>query len=111
MLGEHEIELELHVLELRLRDEAAAALTRRRLSADNDAVLDRPADVGRILRWRTGRGAAAGGDDPAAEILTVEQRLPVTGRPSGSAADHECHHECGNRDGGPDEASNRRHEI
>src|SRR5215831_4596097 len=95
MLGEHEIELELHVLELRLRDEAASALTRRRLSADNDAVGDRPADVSRILRWRAGGGAAAGGDDPAAEIVSVEQRPPLTGRRRDSPADHECRDECG----------------
>src|SRR5262245_59559433 len=95
MLHEHEIELEIDVLELRLRDEAAAALTRRRLSADDDAVPDRPADVGRILRWRTGCRAAAGGDEPAAEIVSVEQRLPVTRRRGVNAAGHECHDESG----------------
>src|SRR5206468_3688475 len=68
VLGEHEIELELDILELRLRDKAAAALTRRRLSADNDAVLNRPANICRVLRRRARRCAAAGRDDPAAEI-------------------------------------------
>src|SRR4030095_13153029 len=52
VFGQHEVELELDILELGLRNQAAAALTRSRLAADDDAVLHRPTHVGRILRAR-----------------------------------------------------------
>src|SRR5206468_9269565 len=77
VFGQHEVELELDILELRLRDEAAAALTRRRLAADDDAVLHCPTHVGRVLRRRAWRRPATCGNDPAAKVVAVEQRLPV----------------------------------
>src|SRR3954471_1974437 len=45
LLGEHEVELQLDVFELRLRNETPTFLARSRLSANDDAILQLPARV------------------------------------------------------------------
>src|SRR4029453_1523620 len=91
MLGQHDIELELEVLELLVGDQTATAVA---LTPDEHAVLDLPARSGwcGCIRCSAARGSAPAptprGDRPAAEVLAVEERLPRARRLS--AERREC---------------------
>ena len=91
MFGQHEIELQLEVLELLVRVQPPAPATA--FASDEDAVFDFPRRSGR--RWgccgaragrrrRSGWGAraapATGGHRPAGQILSVEQLFPRSRR-------------------------------